>query len=668
MFLSFLGSWARAEEQPVSASGTEMDIRADYMEYDEAEKYVVARGSVVVLWEDKELKAENVKFWSEKEFITAETSVSFRQADNQMYCDAFTYDMRTSTGSMVHSSGVMQPWYFRAEKTSGMGEKVFYAEKMRMTTCDYEKPHYHIRARRAKIIMKERITVYNPVFYLRNVPIFYLPIYSSSLKGSKLSIEVQPGYNSEDGLILKTIIGYPLTANSYGKLYLDWFQKRGWGKGAEYNYFIPDKIKTSIYGYHIKQNATATLAESERWQLQGGYWQRINSLWTGQLDMNFQSDSVFNSQYVLDNWTRNNQQMNSSLAFTRQSSRSSFRISAQRVDVSTGSGFEIQTLTLPRLDYTLFPLKWKGFPFYFGLSGSLLNQYSRGTGFYTKSGTLDSSIYRDYRIGRRTTATPQLGVSESWADHDSLGLLRHVFTTRYYNNLNIRYRLANWVDWDYGYNYLLRTRINDFSPDTEADDYGEETKRLFLTNSMYLTRKMTLRNSTGYDFRITRTGVINDWREKLLPLVNELTWLPRYTATVYLREEQILYPAEMRSFQALAQFGDTAKSYVNLGTFYQSAYPDQLDFSIGFGFWPSSKWKIDINNKTTSYEYFGSFRTTYNEVKVYRDLHCWEASTTYRRIADVTEIYFQISLKASSAARNKLYNKQGEQEIHPWRQ
>ncbi|MFH1369626.1 MAG: hypothetical protein ABII64_10940 [Elusimicrobiota bacterium] len=651
-----------AEESKTS----EIDIQADFMEYDEAQKYMTATGSVTVAWEGKVLTAKNVKFWMEEDRMYADTDVILRSTDSLMICDSMDYDFQASTGTLYNTSGIMEPWYFHSKKFLSVGENAFNAQSIRMTTCDLKKPHYYIRSNRAKVIMKEKVIVYNPVFYVQGVPVFYSPVYVSSLRGSKLSVEVQPGYNSEDGFILKTIIGYPLSEHSYGKLYIDYFSKRGWGKGAEYNYFIDNKVKASIYGYHIKEKTT----ENERWTMRGGYWQRLNLLWTAQLQLNYMSDTSFNSVYSLDNWERKDIQLNSHLSFTRQTSGSNLRLTTERQDNydTTTNGFVMERLTIPRVDYTMYTKKGL-FPFYTNFSAWIQNQYTKSNDYYLIDANADYNLTKDYRLTRKTTLTPRFGISEYWANRTSKTDFAPIFITRYYNDLNIRYRLLRWMDWDYGYNYKVRTAVNTIFPDTEASDYGEESKQVYFRNSMYLLRNMTLRNSTGYDFRVARNETVVDWREKLNPLVNELTWSPGRAMSIYVREESGLYPNHyLKSFQAMTQMGMPETRYLNLGFFYQSALPGQYDFNVGFGFWPTSKWKLDFNSRTSTLNNFAETRTTFYEAKLYRDLHCWEIGTTYRRVSEVIEVFFQIGLKASTETRKKIYNKQKEQEFYPWRE
>ena len=650
---------------PCSLKASEIDIKANYMEYDEIGKFVIARGSITVMWEDKILKAQNLKYFTEQDFMVADTSVVFRQNDNLMFSDAIEYNLKTGSGSMKKVSGIMQPWSFYAGSMAIVGEKDFTAKSIKMTTCDLRQPHYHIRSNHAKIRMKERIIVYNPIFYVRNVPVFYSPLYISSLKGSKLSIEIEPGYNSEDGFILKTIIGYPLSDNSYGKLYLDSYAKRGLGKGFEYNYYLEGKLKGTLYGYHIRENTT----ESERWNMRGSYWQQLNPLWTGQLQLNYMSDSSFTSIYTPENWQRRNQQLNSALSFTRQSSGGNLRITTERQDNydSTINAFVMERLTLPRLEYTMYTSRGK-MPFYSNFSAWVQNQYTRSNDYYLIDANADYNITKDLRAGRKTTLTPRIGITEYWRNKTTQTDLTPYFVTRYYHDMNIRYRLLRWVDWDYGYNYKIRTEPNTILPDTLANDYGEETKQVYFGNSMYLSRKMSMRNSTSYDFRVARNETISDWTQKLNPLVNELTWAPKLSLSLYLTEESGFYPNHyLKSFQALSQIGSPDAQYVNLGFFYQNAAPDQYDFSFGFGIQPTIKWKLDFNTRTSALNNFRDFRTTYYEAKVYRDLHCWETSVTYRRILDVVEVYFKIGLKTSSEARKKLYKIQQEREFYPWR-
>lgn len=648
------------------ARGAEVEIKGNYLEYDEANKFIIATGSVTVSWQNKVLNAREIRFWVEKKYMAAEGNVSITEDKNVVFGDKMTYDYKSGEGTVDKVAGYSDPWLFYARSAQRSGDQNYNVDRVLLTTCDLPNPHYSVRAKRAKVVLGKRLTVYNPVFYLRNVPLFYSPIYTHSLGPRHDSIEIQPGYNNEDGFIVRATYGYPLTRNTYGKLYLDYFSKRGWGKGAEYDYRIGDKMKGTLYGYQIREDTT----QNERWTLRGSHWQRINPLWTAQAEAEFLSDTSFNNLYFQENWQRINQRIHSFVAFTRQTSKSNTRIVSERFDSynpATG-GFEAESITLPRIDYTHYPVRSRLFlPIYANFTASVQNQYARANGYYLQTAGFDSNITGDYRITRDLTLKPRLGLKENWQDKTSQFDLTDIFVTRYYWDINARYRFTRWMDWDAGYNYLLRSQKNSLLPDLDATDFGEETNQIYFVNSMYFRRNVVVRNSTGYNLHVNRFEIVDDWRSKFNPLVNELTWTPPKGFYIYLRQENVVYPYSFKSLQADSRWGKSENKYLNFGVFYQSARPDQLDFNTGIGFWPTKKWKIDYTIRASALNNFDQLTSNDQEIKIYRDLHCWEFKLTYRRRQNIDEVYFLLDLKSAARNRQVLYNRNQEKEFYPWR-
>lgn len=652
----------------------EIDIKANTLDYDDENRFVVARGSVTITWEKNVLYAEEVKYDITKEFIVANGRAALVSENNVLSGKNIVYDLKTKKGEISETSGFFTPWYFHAGKVESRGavEQKPASEARseitggQFTTCDLSTPHYFIRSNRAVIIPGKRILIYNPILFVRNIPVFYFPVFTQGLGPHRDDIEVLPGYNSEDGFTLKTIYTHPFTSFSHIRLYIDYYARRGIGKGAEYDYSLPGKLKGTFYGYQIKENITG----HERWTMRTAYWQKLNPLWTGQAEANFLSDTTFNNSYFQENWRRVDQELRSNLSFTRQSSKNNLRFTTERTDIYNPSSglFEPNVITLPRVEYTRFPFKNPlGLPVFANMSLALQNQYTRSQDFYLLSGSMDSSINRDYRLMRNLTLVPRLGFSESWQNRTSSTDPGALFTTRYYSDLNLRYRPSFWMDWDTRYGYRLRSTVNRFSQETEASDYGIERNDISFQNSIF-TSRVIVRNSTSYDFRIARNESIADWRQKLGPLVNELIWTPSFYASVYLREESSLYPDYLRSVQSVIGLGAPEKNYANIGIFYLTSRPEQVDFNVGFGFWPTKKWRIDYIVRGSSLENFNSFLFNDHELKLYRDLHCWETKLTYRRRGVYEEIYFQIDLKTTLGRRQKQRLINQEKEFYPWRQ
>ncbi len=655
----FLGRGAYAAEPKEE----EVEIRCVQLEYDEAARYIIARGSVTVIWEEKTLQAELVRFYLDKKYAIAESSAALKDKNNVIRGDAIHYDYGSGTGRITNAKGFADPWFFAAKSAERQSESKYRVEGMVMTTCELERPHYTFRAKRAKIVMDKRITVYNAVLYLRNVPVFYLPFYSQGLGPHRNNLAIQPGYNSDDGLIIKTIYTYPFSERSYGKLYLDYYSKRGWGTGAEYGLNHQERVKGAIYGYHIKEQTTG----SERWNLRSSYWQKLDPSWTAQGQIDFLSDTSFNNAYFQENWQRITQQLHTFGSLTRQTSLTNFRVVTERYDdydPAAGS-FAITSITLPRLSHVLYPTRGK-LPFYFSMASNFQNQYTKTNGCYSLSGDVDASVTKDYRLGKKFTLKPRLGLIENWQDRASAADLADRFITRYYSNLNMRYRALRWMDWDLAHNYRLRSEINSLLIDYYADDYGEDVNSLSFTNSVY-AGKLTVRNSTGYDFRHSRLNPVNDWADRIFPLVNELTWIPSRFYSAYFRESGGITPFSIDSVQSDMRVSWVDDRYLSLGAFYQSARPEDLDVNAGFGFWANDKTRLEYNMHSSIADRFNAFRFNDQEFRVYRDLHCWEIKLAYRRRQSADELTVQLELKGSGINRRKIARAANEKEFYPWR-
>jgi len=659
------------------AEAPDLDIKAERLVYHDAESYIIATGSVTVTWDGKLLTADKIEFYIDRDFMLATGSVTVSENTGALYGEALAYDLKSKKGEFTKARGSFPPWRFSSQKLVRHNEESNSLSNGIFTNCDLDKPHYYIYSTKANIKPNKRITLYNCIFLWNSIPMFYFPVFTQGIGPHRDSIEIQPGFNNEDGIILKIIYGYKLTDFSYAKLYIDYFSRRGLGKGIEYNYDVPDKLKGTFYGYHIKETTyqkdaltnLETSTQKERWNMRSYYWHRLDLAWTGQAELNFNSDKTFNNQYFQENWDRTTQDLRSNLSFTRQNGRSNLRFTVERTDTFNPAlgVFQPSVITAPKVEYTLFPLtRKKGIPFYTNFSGYIQNQYINTNDFYLVTAFADSNIFKDYRITRNLIFTPKLGLNETWQNRASILDYSQQLTSRYYADLGLRYRPVYWMDWDLLYSYKLRSVVNSPQVDSEAADYGEELKQVYFQNSIY-ANKLVLRNSTIYNFHLNRNEILEDWKLKFSPLVNELSWLPNPALYAYLREESNIYPHYLNSVQGELRLGRMDAESSSLGAFYHSSRPEELDLNVGLSFWPTSKWRINYIFRTTAAENFKKFTTNDEEIRIYRDIHCWEFKVIYRRRQAFEEVYLQVDLKTSATNRKNVYDKEKEKEFYPWR-
>ena len=83
-----------------------------------------------------------------------------------------------------------------------MTNRVFISTNAVVTADDSSKPLLQIRAKRIRIYPGDRIVATDAVLYVGQVPIFYWPYYTRSLKKDPNSFGLTPGYRSIYGAYL----------------------------------------------------------------------------------------------------------------------------------------------------------------------------------------------------------------------------------------------------------------------------------------------------------------------------------------------------------------------------------------------------------------------------------------------------------------------------------
>ncbi len=450
---------------------------------------------------------------------------------------------------------------------------------------------------------------------------------------------------------------------------MDYLGTIGNGAGIETSYYEKDKIKASIYAYGIKDIS----ADMQRWTIKPSYWQQINDLWTVRSNAEFTSDSYFNNKYQQSNWDRVLNKRKSYLSFTRQSLKSNLRILSEMYQIYNPLTDDLQTgsyTKLPEIHYSIYPAKTFSAlsNFTFNFQNIYNYEYLYNNKYYDYNyltANADYNITKDYKISKRFTLKPTVGVREDFYDSKNPQDSDNLFITRYYGSLNGRYRLARWMDWNLSYQAKLRSAENTFVLDDSAQDGGIETNALLFNNYMYLSSAFVVRNTTGYDFR--KLDAVNgyvDW----YPLITEITYAPTSKFTAYIKQQQQLNPLKFNSLQLDTKIGQLERLYFNLGAYYYEFTPEEIDLVAGIGFWLNSKWRFDYLIRTTYGFQYADLRGNDQEFKLYRDLHCFNFGTSFRVRENYYELYFKFEMKSNVPTfAKKDGTKEIEEEFYPWR-
>ena len=533
------------------------------------------------------------------------------------------------------------------------------------TTCDLDNPHYRFFTKNVHIVLDEKMTAENIIFYVGKIPVFFLPYYYKSLRHRTYKLELKPGYSQREGVFAKGLFGYPVSENFYGKMYLDYYSYKGWGKGGELLYNVPDKMNGNLYGYHIEEKDTL----KKRWDLRLYHWQSLPSNWISQINSNIMSDESFNYSYS-DDWMRVNKNINSSVAFTKNTSRTTSRVVFSRYDVfnSTKNAFTSDTVIAPSVSYNVSQTKVGGLPLYYSWAANIDRLRGNSTGYYLVNGAGSFNLTSPLRLTRNIVLTSGLGFSEYWQDRKSQTDTDDVFRPVYKTDLNLKIR--SWYVLEHNISHSFQQEIN-----KKNDEYhGVLANKLLASEWLYLDT-VSLHVWSGLDLMTKLNEKITSYRARMDDIVSEFDYTPYRQVDFYYRNNYSVKLGQTSShqFSSSAKFlsQDKEAGYLKTGFSREMLNPDAITLLGEFGIRPTKKWQVAYKIQTSvnaSRHRLSDLNVYEQAVNISRDLHCWEAYLSYSfRTPNYYEFWCNIKLKPASKKDTKIYPEDMERQWYPWR-
>lgn len=257
---------AKEEEEPVEGG---LNIDAGFISYQiiDGKDVIVAREEVDLAYQDINLKANYIEIKIEDNELLAKEEVVFNKGEESYICSALNYNWETEKIIMDELSGeatgekIRGKVYYQGGKLENFPETV-EIDNSSFTTCDLDKPHWHIEAEKITIYPDDKIIAKKVSWYEGDRKLFTLPSFMIFLRG-KNQFPYWPniGQSSSEGWFLKNQFNYVRDAESYGSVYLDWMQKKGLAAGIEHTFELGeervDDGELVLYFYGLKRKNTS---------------------------------------------------------------------------------------------------------------------------------------------------------------------------------------------------------------------------------------------------------------------------------------------------------------------------------------------------------------------------------------------------------------------------
>jgi LPS-assembly protein len=350
-------------------------------------RIILYEGNVDVRIGTYRLQADKVTVYEAENRVLAEGSVVFDQADQQRITGSRAeWNYRTKTGYFVDSTGFTNQTqdgtriYFTADRVEKISLDTIVATNVQVTACDEDVPKWSFHASKAKIKTGDRVRVYSPKLRLKDIPIFYLPYASVSIKPrDRASGFLTPtfGGSGAKGLRLSTAYYQTLGRSADFTFRSDIYTQRGLGFGGDLRTRANSRSYLTLGFYAVKDRIFGP-AEDAAHPDQGGssfYVEGVHYFKNGFIaasDVNITSNLAFRQVFSDNIQQAISPEETSQVFVNKDHNEYSFNFLA-RTQVTSLTNARIRIRQLPSISIDKRPgiLSFlKSLPVYFSFSGS----------------------------------------------------------------------------------------------------------------------------------------------------------------------------------------------------------------------------------------------------------------------------------------------------------
>lgn len=591
------------------------------------------------------------------------------------------------------------------EISSKNGKQIL--RKATVTCCDKPDPHYTLSVGKLSVSPQKKIFGTNALLRLDGVPVFYLPVFWRSLDSQKpWTTYVNFTQSNRTGFGILTTNVFPEVLQMRPKLILDYYTKSGLGVGTELTAVESPTLRGSGEFYYIHDQADykdIPLARTNRWGMQGGYWWEMydssdhfnnpsGALYQFQTQFRMVSDPYFYDSFFRSNPYIFMPDQDTNFSFSRQTRRTTTRISYQEKDIFAldKQEFMAQRRTLPEIKFSVLPFNdpWlktaNRLEMDFNNTSSL--QYRNGLpneeGPYRRQAHAKWTTERSIRLSKAFTFLPSVFYDQNVTFEDAQYNKKDSWVARVGTDQNMR--LKSFIgSTDVGYQFTKRLSTGSLSSDHQSLDRGIERNRLYLKNYYMPSLTTYVRFETGFNLADTTTNLQSGYLEKqtwehlknrIEPFLVEWGYYGQkmnvFLQDMYdLQDKNIHFLAQSNFFLQEHTFGLGANNFADHtdpGSLYQTS-ADRFTFTTSWAYKPqNSKWAFDIGFDTSLYR--GSWHGFNKIARVRRDFHDASIEITARDRNHNLSFGFHINILCGTGDRRAQVEKQTDELYwYPWR-
>ena len=452
----------QSENQQDATETSRVVLHAETLEYFHGEKRLVAVGQVVIIYGETRLFADYVELNTESGVGSAVGQVRLLTPDDDMQATRLDFSLTIERGVLYEGTGVVARSYVvSGERIERVGAQSVLIREGSVTTCTAPLPDWEFRAHAAHIDLGNYVTLQHPSFWIRGIPVFYVPYFILPLKEKRTTGFLPPriGTSRRDGAIVGAEFYWAIADWVDTTLGLEYLSKKGWRPAGEFRYAIDPLSDGHLTGSFIHEQDTG----EDRWKVFVQQRQEFGWDVRGLSQIDLRSRRDLDRQFSEDITLESAVQTTSFASLTKLFADGSLTAAGEVYEAIRESGSEEVFRRLPSVRFLQFPTALFGVAF-FAVEGS----YNR---------LRDTDIRQDVAV-QRLDLFPHLsvplplapwmhltftgGIRETLYDHqavESSGVSRELFDFRIHLQGPSLWRRYSGVGSRGGLIHMIETRL-----------------------------------------------------------------------------------------------------------------------------------------------------------------------------------------------------------------
>ncbi|MBE0504775.1 MAG: LPS-assembly protein LptD [Desulfuromonadales bacterium] len=376
LFLCLLAASVHAESLMSFHLDQLVRLEADEMRGSYSDEQFEAIGAATLRQENLTLHADSIWFDKRTNEAGAKGKVTLLEKSGTLVGDDLLLNFTSGRARLTHARAHLAEEGFNlsGEVIERLDESHYRVTSGDFTACTATPPAWKFGASSVDVEVGGYARAKHMVFYLRDIPVFYLPYFLYPVKTERESGLLIPHIGLSDKRGFETYLSYyqVLGRNMDATLLLDTYSSAGLGKGLEYRYILGEENVGETFLYHVSRIDEKKDVFAGRWQHRGILPGEINL----RADLEYVSDRSYLKDFTVDARDYNRELVESYLYLSRAWDKTDLSVQGEYLSNLSTSTDAYPLSQLPAVHLALLPQRVAATPLYLrlDLQGNHLQQ------------------------------------------------------------------------------------------------------------------------------------------------------------------------------------------------------------------------------------------------------------------------------------------------------